>query len=692
MHDLLKRSSFVVLFVAGIALSQSADKYIWLEDVSGDKSLAWVKEHNERSAKVLQSDARFKGLESAALKVLEAPERLPYPDLNGNTIYNFWQDAHHVRGILRRTVLADYLTAQPHWTTILDYDALGKQDNEKWVNHGRSCLFPGNELCLMQLSAGGEDADTMREFNLKSAQFVPSGFVLPRSKQVVSWIDKDTLLVARDWGAGSMTKSGYPFVVKLWKRGQPLEQATEIYRGKQSDESVDPIVIHDGDGHRVTLLRRALNFFESENYLLTQSGPKKLGLPLKAEIDDLVSGQIIVTLNEGWENLSEGTVVSFDLKEAEKDPAKLKPTVIFAPTPTEFSHSVGSTKDRMILTTLDNVQGRVYFYEYSGHGWTSQKLPVGDNMTVDVVSTNWEDNKFFVQQTGFLTPSSVLLGDASTGALQPAKNLPPQFDASKDVVEQLSATSKDGTKVPYFVVRPKDLKYDGSNPTLLTAYGGFQLSSTPTYSERTGKLWLERGGVYVLANIRGGGEFGPAWHEAGLKTKRQHIYDDFYAVAQDLVARKITSSRRLGIRGGSNGGLLMGVEMTQHPEMWRAVVIDVPLLDMLRFEQIAAGSSWIGEYGSVSNPTERDFLATISPYNQLKPDVTYPEPFIFTTTKDDRVGPVHARKFAAKMEEFNKPFFYDEIIEGGHSAGADLKEQAETAAMEYTYLTRKLMD
>jgi prolyl oligopeptidase len=311
---------------------------------------------------------------------------------------------------------------------------------------------------------------------------------------------------------------------------------------------------------------------------------------------------------------------------------------------------------------------------------------------VGIVSTNTSDDQFFLSLTGFLTPSSLELGNAATGTLKVVKTLPAQFDASNLTVEQLEATSKDGTKVPYFIVHRKDIRYDGSNPVLLDAYGGFQISRTPGYSGLQGKLWLERGGIYALANIRGGGEFGPAWHDAGLKTHRQRIYDDFYAVGQDLVARKITSSRRLGIVGGSNGGLLMGVEFNQHPEMWRAVVIQVPLLDMLGFEHIAAGASWIGEYGSTSVPEERAFLASISPYNNLKPDVDYPEPLIFTTTKDDRVGPVHARKFAARLEEYKKPFFYDEIVEGGHAAGADLKEQAGTYAEMYVYLTRKLMD
>ena len=286
-----------------------------------------------------------------------------------------------------------------------------------------------------------------------------------------------------------------------------------------------------------------------------------------------------------------------------------------------------------------------------------------------------------------------LLGDAATGTLKKAKTMPAQFDASQDVVEQFGAKSKDGTKVPYFVVRRKDMRYDGSNPTLLTAYGGFQVAKTPAYSGIIGKLWLERGGVYVLANIRGGGEFGPAWHEAGLKTQRQRIYDDFAAVGQDLVTRRITSPRRLGIIGGSNGGLLMGVEITQHPDMWNAIVIGVPLLDMLGYEQhcsrrLLGGRIRLGLGSRGARVSSRRSLPTIS----SSPDVHYPEPLIFTTTKDDRVGPVHARKFAAPMEEFKEPFFYYEIVEGGHNFGANLKESAETKAVDYIYLTRKLMD
>jgi prolyl oligopeptidase len=381
------------------------------------------------------------------------------------------------------------------------------------------------------------------------------------------------------------------------------------------------------------------------------------------------------------------------MKAVEADPVRLKPTLLFEPTAREFAQEVATTKNHVLLTTLENVQGRAYVYTHGKDGkWTRVKLQVPDNSTVGIATASLLDDRFFLSQTSFLVPPSVWIGDAADGSLKPGKMQKPLFDASRDTVDQFEATSKDGTKVPYFVVHRKDIPMDGSTPTLLTAYGGFQVSNLPRYSAVTGKLWLERGGTFVLANIRGGGEFGPAWHDAGLKTNRQRIYDDFYAVAQDLVTRKFTSSEKLGIVGGSNGGLLMGVEFTQHPEMWKAVVIQVPLLDMLGYEHMSAGASWVGEYGSVKVPDERAFLASISPYNQLKADGHYPEPLIFTTTADDRVGPVHARKFAARMEEFHLPFYYDEITEGGHGAGADNRQAARTQAEEFTYLMMKLME
>ncbi len=683
---------------AAPSVAEQPEKYQWLEDVNGARAMDWVKTENARTAKVLEADPRFATFQAEALKILESPDRLAIPTFREGVVYNNWQDAQHIHGILRRTSLEDYLKPQPQWQTILDYDALSQTDKESWVQRGMNCIYPGDRMCLAALSAGGEDAVTYREFDLKAGQFLPNGFVLPKSKQQVAWLDKDTLIVARDWGAGSMTSSGYAYIVKLWKRGQPLDQAKEIYRGKDTDEDVTPYVLHDDQGHQAAIIQRDVDFFSVEVSLFTSAGVKKITLPAKCEITGLLDNQLIVSLNQDWKpegsdtTFSQGTIVSLDLAAIEKDPTHPRPETVFAPTSQEFEQSAATTRNHLLVTTLEHVQGRAYLYTRTKSGWARSKLPVPDNQTVGIVTTNSSDDKFFLALTGFLTPSSLELGDAATGDLKVVKTLPAQFDASTHVVEQLEATSKDGTKIPYFVVHKKDIAYNGNNPTILYAYGGFQLSETPRYNGVLGKLWLEHGGVYVLANIRGGGEYGPAWHDAGLKTHRQRIYDDFAAVGKDLVTRKITTPRHLGIEGGSNGGLQVGVQFTQHPEMWNAVAIEIPLLDMLGFEHIAAGASWVGEYGSISVPEERRFLASISPYNQLKPDVTYPEPLIFTTTKDDRVGPVHARKFAARMEEFHKPFLYDEIVEGGHGAGANLKEQARTIAELYLYFTRKLVD
>jgi prolyl oligopeptidase len=681
--------------------AEQPDKYTWLEDIHGERQMAWVKAENVRTAAVLEKDSHFALLHAEALRVLESPDRLPEPEFRNGAVYNTWHDAEHARGIVRRATLKDYLAAEPKWETVLDYDALSKAEKQSWVGKGLTCLQPEDELCLVALSEGGEDAVTLREMNLKTARFVEGGFALPRGKQRVAWVDKDTLLIGRDWGPGTMSEAGYPITVRQWKRGQPLESAEEVFRGDTKDNGYgnSPRVLVDGQGHRAVIVERNLNTFAHENYLLFPGGAKKLSLPLKARVSALLDGWLLVTLDEDWtpegqsSKIAQGSVVALELAAVEKDQTRLKPTVVFAPTAQEFEEWFRTTKNHLIVATLEHVQQRAYVYTLGSDGnWTRKRLPVPDNLAIDAAAASHTDDRFFLGMEGFLTPPSLWLGDAGDASFALAKSQKPQFDASADVVEQLEVTSKDGTKVPYFVVHRKDMRYDGSNATLLTAYGGFQSSYTPSYSPVNGKLWLEHGGVYVLANIRGGGEFGPAWHEAGLKTHRQRIYDDFYAVAQDLVTRKITSSRRLGILGGSNGGLLMGVEFTQHPEMWNAVVIQVPLLDMLGYEHLSAGASWVGEYGSVSVPEERAFLASISPYNQLKPDVNYPEPLIFTTTKDDRVGPVHARKFAARLEEFHKPFFYDEITEGGHGEGADNKQEARTDAEYFAYLMMKLMD
>ena len=675
----------------------AADPFLWLEDVHGARAMDWVKAENAKTLGVLEGDARFAGLQADALKIALASDRIPTPAFIGGLVYNFWQDRDHVRGIWRRTTVADFAKDDPAWTPVLDLDAVSKTEGANWVYKGADCEWRAEQRCLIRLSDGGEDAVTVREFDLERRAFVDGGFVIPKGKQGSTWADPDTLLVAREWSPGELTRSGYPFVVRAVKRGEPLARAREVFRGAPSDVGVGLETLHDSAGHQALIIVRRVTFFETEAWLVTASGPRRLALPLKSAVRDMVAGRLLVSLAQDWtvggRTFAQGDLISLDLAAATADPDHLKPSLVFAPGPRESIETVDAARSTVTVIVNQNVKGRAFVYTpRKGGGWRRARLDLPDNAAINILTTDSHSERAYVNVTSFLTPTTLWLVDAAGGHLDQVKALRPRFDASKDAVDQYEATSSDGTRIPYFVVHPKAMTLNGDNATLLTAYGGFQVSRTPAYGGVLGKLWLERGGVYALANIRGGGEFGPAWHEAGLKTHRQRVYDDFTAVAKDLIARGITSPRRLGIQGGSNGGLLMGVEFTQHPELWRAVDIQVPLLDMRRYEQIAAGTSWVGEYGSVANPEERTFLASTSPYQNLRADLAYPEPLIWTTTKDDRVGPQHARKFAAELAALGKPYLFYEVIEGGHGSGANLKESAHTSALEYDYLIRKLMD
>jgi prolyl oligopeptidase len=676
--------------------TDDTDPFLWLEQVHGERAMAWVKAENAKTAAALESDPNYQSFYAEAKTIVESNDRIPFPNTIGGEIYNFWRDKTHVRGIWRRTSTQSYAAAKPAWTTVLDLDALAKSERANWVWEGSDCELPDEHRCLIQLSDGGEDAQTVREFDVTTQRFVTNGFVLTHGKQSVAWESADTLLVAREWKSGELTASGYPYIIKRLSRGQPLASATELFRGSKTDVGVNPVVLHDGSGRQITIIERDVTFFTAEYYLVAGDKVRRLDLPEKINLAGLVSGRLVLTLNEDWtvggSTFPAGSLVAIDLASIEADPSHLRPVLVYTPGQRESIDTVQPTKNRLLVASYLNVRGRALVFTPGSDGsWTKQTLDLPDNSSIGLDDANIRNDTAYVDATSFLTPTTLYAVDASTGSVSPVKAQPAQFDASNDVVEQHEATSKDGTQIPYFIVHPKSMVYDGSNPTVLYAYGGFQISETPFYNAETGKLWLERGGVFVLANIRGGGEFGPAWHDAGLKTHRQRIYDDFYAVAADLVARKVTTPRHLGIQGGSNGGLLMGVEFTQHPEMWNAVDIQVPLLDMLRFEKIEAGASWVGEYGSVSVPEERAFLASISPYQNIKVGVAYPEPLVWTTTKDDRVGPEHARKFAAKLAAMDVRYLFFEVIEGGHAAGANLSERAHTNALEWTYFTQKLM-
>ncbi len=669
----------------------TTDPYIWLEDKDGAKALAWVEAENAKTLPRLESDPRYQTYFSDALAIASAEDRIPMPDQRFGRIYNFWRDKANPHGIWRWTSAESYAGAVPHWTTALDIDALGKAEQKQWVWKGATCLQPEERLCLVALSEGGEDAVTYREFNLQTQQFVTNGFVLPKSKQSAAWVSKDLLLVARDWGAGTTTRSGYAFVLKELKRGQPLAGAREVFRGAATDQGpTAAAVLTDGRGNRAVIIQRRKTFFGADKLLWTAGGVKPLTLPQRTYPVGMIDGRVVFTTSDPWKSIKPGAIAWAPIVELVND--AVAPRAIFTPGPRQSVEDVAVTRDRLIAVVNDNVRGRALIFTPSDKVWQSRSVKLPDNASIHVVSTSDRNDEGYIAVTGFLEPTSLWVTDAAVAAVPDRiKQLPAKFDGSKDVVEQYEATSTDGTKIPYFIVHRKDITLDGATPTIMTAYGGFEISMTPSYSGSLGKLWLEQGGSYVLANIRGGGEFGPAWHDAGRKTKRQIIYDDFAAVAKDMFARKLTSPQKLGIYGGSNGGLLMGVEFNQHPDFWKAVTIQVPLLDMIRYQKIAAGDSWVDEYGSVDVPAERAFLETISPYQNLKKGVDYPEPYIWTTTKDDRVGPQHARKFAARMKEYGLPYLFYEDTAGGHSGDADIEQGARLQALQMVYFAQKLI-
>jgi len=682
---------------SGFAQTDAADPYLWLEEVEGERAMAWVADQNTRSLGVLQGDPRYAALHEQALALVQAQDRIPMPGFNRDgTVDNFWQDETHVRGVWRRTTLDSYRTETPVWETILDIDALAEAEGKNWVYKGAACLEPEQRLCLISLSDGGKDAVVTREYDSQARAFVEGGFDLPESKGDAVWIDADTLLVAQDFGPDTMTSSGYPMIVKRLKRGQTLDQAQTLFTGQPTDVSVNGYTLRDADSAiRATLITRAVTFYEIETWRLNADGTTtQLPLPPKSDVNALVKGQLIVTTKQDWtapsgQEFQTGDVISFDLDAWLADPTTMA-RLVLRPGPRQSVEEISSTRDSLIVGLFENVRGSIRVYEPGD--WSFRPLDLPQNVTVGIGSTSKSDDQLFVSVAGYLTPSSLWLADAQTGEATSIKSVPAKFDAEGMTVDQFEATSADGTAIPYFVVHRDAMPMDGSNPTLLYGYGGFQVSLLPSYSPTVGKLWLERGGVYVVANTRGGGEFGPAWHDAAMQQNRQRAHEDFQAVALDLIARGITSQPHLGVMGGSQGGLFMGAMLTQRPDLINAAVIQVPLFDMLRFHKLLAGASWIGEYGDPDIAEQRAWIAEYSPYQRLAAGQPYPEVFIHTSTKDDRVHPGHARKAAARLEELGYPVLFYENTDGGHAAGANLRETARRIALEYTYLSRRLMD
>ena len=682
---------------APMTAQNSDDAHLYLEEVLGERALTEVRAWNDRSLKRLTSDPRFAKMEADVLAIVNSKDKIPYGSYRQGKVQNFWQDEIHVRGVWRRTSLNSYMTANPEWETVLDIDALAEAEDKNWVYKGNSCLEPERELCMVTLSAGGKDASLQREFNSKTKSFVEGGFVTRESKGGSSWLDKDTQIVGIDFGEGTMTESGYPMTARLWKRGTKLDEAVEFFRGEKSDVSAGAGAFERADGSREIFAYRGLTFYDSETYWIPRKdgvfqAPVKLPIPTKASAGAEFKGQMLLSINEDWREFKSGDLLSFSFDDFMKTGKIETVHLVIRPDERSSLGGYGVTKDKILMSVMRDVTSTIFSYDWDGTKWTSKPLDFPANGSIGVTSSDDKETLAFVNSTSFLTPSTLWAYDTATGKKTKAKALPDWFDASNMIAEQQFATSKDGAKVPYFIVRSKKTKLDDKNPTLLYGYGGFEVSMTPGYSASMGKLWLEQGGVYVLSNIRGGGEYGPKWHQAGLKTNRQVIYDDFIAIAEKLIADKVTSPKHLGIEGGSNGGLLTGVMFTQRPDLFGAVISSVPLLDMLRYDKLLAGASWVGEYGSPADPVEGAFLKSISPYHNVKPGVKYPEIFFLTSTKDDRVHPGHARKMAKRLEDMGYDFLYYENIDGGHSAAANLKETARRLTLQYTYLLQKLKD
>jgi len=672
--------------------------HLYLEEVLGEKALNEVKSWNERSLARLEADPRFSEMQAEALAILNSKDKIPFVSYRKGKVQNFWQDADHVRGVWRTSTLDSYLGEDTEWETIINFDDLAKSEDANWVYKGRSCLAPDYTRCMLNLSDGGKDAVVRREFDTTTKSFVKGGFETPESKGANTWLDKDHLLIGVDFGEGTMTDSGYPMVTKLWERGTPLSTAKEIMRGEAEDVGVWPGTVEVAPGQYEIVISRATSFYTTEYYWLPREGGMEVSdavripIPEKSSLGGRFKDQLLLSLQEDWRGFKSGDLVSFKAKDFMDDGEIGKVNLVISPSEKKSLNGYGITKSKVLMSISEDVTSDAYAFDWDGENWTSERLDFPENGSVNIGATNDEEDIAFISSQSFLTPSTLWTFNTDTMEKAPIKSLPSWFDADSMVAEQFFASSPDGTKVPYFVVRGKDIKMDGTNPTLLYGYGGFEISLNPSYSATRGKLWMERGGVYVLANIRGGGEYGPKWHQAGLKTERQRIYDDFIAVAEDLIDKGVTTPKHLGIEGGSNGGLLMGVMFTQRPDLFNAVVCAVPLLDMMRYHTLLAGASWMGEYGDPDDETEGKFLRSISPYHNVDPKGDYPEVFFVTSTKDDRVHPGHARKMAKRMEDYGHDFLYYENIDGGHSAAANLKESARRLALQHTYLFQKLKD
>lgn len=670
------------------------DKYLWLEEVEGPKALDYARAENEKTLAHFRKDPEFKSISAEVRKIVLAKDRQPSLSLINGELYNFWQDEKNVRGLWRKTTIEKMKSGNPRWEVLLDIDQLAKDEKENWVWKGGSHLPKAYDRVLIYLSRGGKDAAVIREFDLKTKTFVKDGFNLPEAKGSASWLDRDTVYVRTDFGPDTMTTSGYPRVVKKWKRGTPLSSATEVLEAKKTDMSVYGGVEWDGD-QPYPIFVRQVNFYEIEVFYQSPTGELIVSpFPLSARMHTLFNGYTLFELKEDLGKFKGGSIVALKLDAWREGPKALeKAELVFAPTEKRFAEYVTRTKNRLLISVIDNIVSKVLKVDVDSNGpWRLSEVTLGTGGMTEITSVDEESDKYLVGYVDFLTPTSVYLADASDpkNHMQLLTASPKRFDAKDMQVSRHEVKSADGTLIPYFLVSKKSIKYNGTNPTLMYGYGGFEASMQPGYNGTLGKVWLERGGVYVMTNIRGGGEFGPQWHRSVLKENRYKVYEDFIAIAEDLIKKGITSSRHLGIRGGSNGGLLVGATAMLRPDLFSAVLCEVPLLDMVRYHKLLAGASWMAEYGDPEDPKMLEAILKYSPYQRVKSDQKYPEIFFMTSTKDDRVHPGHARKMSAKMKDMGHPVYYYENMEGGHGRNANLEQSILWESLQMTYLWEKI--
>ena len=676
------------------------DPYIWLEEIQGERALAKVDQWNADTEAVLTARAEYPLAKAWARQILDDTRQIAMPDaIQGDMVTNLWRDANNPRGLWRIASLDSYLAGTPEWRTLIDVDKLGEDEGQSWVWHGANCLAPEYTRCLVSLSPGGTDADVVREFDVATGSFVDGGFTLPEAKSNVAWFDENTLFVGTDEGPGSLTESGYPRLVKLWERGTDFAQARLIAEGQQTDISMNGFSVLDGET-RYRFVRRGPDFWTGEYSLVAEDGATTaLPLPVDAEFEAVLDGYVIAKLNSALDTPAgteqPGALLAWSLDDVQRG-RDAAPFAVFRPSETQAVEQVAASENKLWVKVLDDVSGKLIELTPDAAGWTERAMDLPANSTIQIAETSGAGDTAFVTVENMLTPPT-LYAVPSEGAPQAIASEPAQFDASKFTVEQKFATSKDGTKVPYYLVRPEGA--EGPLPTLIHAYGGFRAAQTPKYltaepyrSGPLGLFWVESGNAYVLANIRGGGEYGPRWHEDALREKRQNSFDDFHAVADDLVANRLADPGRIAASGRSNGGVLVGAVANQRPDLYGAIISGSPLIDMKRYNKLLAGASWMAEYGNPDVPEDWAFMREWSPYQNMRDSADVPAAFYYLSTLDDRVHPGHARKAAAKHEAWGQTFYYHEYREGGHSVGSDHEEDAKRAALLLAYLNREIGD